>query len=98
MIRKLPALYDEPFGDSSQIPTFLVSQLARRAVTVSLSGDGGDELFAGYSRFAAIEKLRSFDRVPQLVRRAISLAADALPWSAYGKNYLRMISRPSGVE
>jgi len=82
VIPQLPSLYCEPFADASQIPTFLVSQLARREVTVALSGDARDELFGGYERYRWAQRVAA---VPLALRRTASAALTALPaeiWSA----------------
>ena len=80
VIPRLPAMYDEPFADSSEIPTFLVSQLARQHVTVSLSGDGGDEVFGGYNRHLWSERIWNAVRwVPRGVRGLVSAAMTRVP-------------------
>lgn len=86
IVPTLPQMYDEPFGDSSQIPTSLVARLARRHVTVCLTGDGGDEAFLGYNRHVALAAfLRREARLPRTARWLLAGALDAVPtrtWDA----------------
>ena len=80
VIPSLPLLYDEPFSDSSQIPTYLVSKIAKKQVTVSLSGDGGDELFAGYNRYRFTNRFgRHMGRLPSGLRRSIAKIVKSIP-------------------
>jgi len=86
--------YDEPFADSSAIPTYYVAQITRRHVTVALSGDGGDELFAGYQRYRAVELASWFDRLPAPFRKLVAAEAwQRLPASARQRSLVRKFKR-----
>ncbi|TWU01284.1 asparagine synthase (glutamine-hydrolyzing) [Stieleria varia] len=72
LLDKLVWLFDEPFADSSAVPTYYLSQMTQQHVKVALTGDGGDELFAGYDRYRTVDRLGNFDRLPSPLRAAIT--------------------------
>jgi asparagine synthase (glutamine-hydrolysing) len=88
---------DEPFGDASAIPTYMVSKLAAQHVKVVLSGDGGDELFAGYDRYLVETRERRRERLPRGLRRMVGWLARQAPEGMKGRNFLRHLAL-DGVE
>ena len=92
IVEDLTWYLDEPFGDTSAIPTFMVSQLAAQHVKVVLTGDGGDEVFAGYDRYLVEARERAFDRVPRPLRQLAGSVGNALPDGATGKRFLQHVA------
>jgi len=92
IIEDLAWYLDEPFGDSSAIPTYMVSKLASEHVTVVLSGDGGDELFAGYDRYLVERVERKRAEIPAFVRQAAGLIGRAMREGMKGRNFLRHLA------
>jgi len=99
VIPELSLIYDEPFSDSSQIPTYLISKLTRQFVTVALSGDGGDELFAGYNRYSWAKKIwKKVSWAPKIVRHTLAANIGRIPprkWEAILGSILPGNIRPS---
>ena len=94
-VEQLTASLEEPFGDSSMLPTYYVSRLARQHVTVALSGDGGDEIFAGYDRYAIHQRRQKFQRIPAWAWRFYrSQVYPRLPGNLHGKKFSWNVSLP----
>ncbi|MDI6752071.1 MAG: asparagine synthase (glutamine-hydrolyzing) [bacterium] len=85
--------YDEPYADSSCIPTYYLSQMTRQKVIVALNGDGGDETFAGYERYVAYKLTSCYEKVPKFIRDGISASLKAFPESSSRQNFIRKAKR-----
>jgi asparagine synthase (glutamine-hydrolysing) len=97
-LRELPLIHDEPFADASQIPTFLVSRLARGQVTVALSGDGGDEVFGGYNRHVYAPRVfRHMRRIPARLRRLASRGLLGVPPATWDAVHRQLRERTWGT-
>jgi asparagine synthase (glutamine-hydrolysing) len=92
IVEDLTWYLDEPFGDTSAIPTYMVSKLASEHVKVVLSGDGGDELFAGYDKYVVEGRERRFDRIPRSLRRVAGAVGRAMPEGMTGRRFLRHLA------
>jgi asparagine synthase (glutamine-hydrolysing) len=92
VVEDLTWYLDEPFGDTSAIPTYMVSKLAAEHVKVVLSGDGGDELFGGYDKYLVEQSERRFDRVPAGIRRLAGAAGNAMPDGMRGRRFLQHLA------
>jgi asparagine synthase (glutamine-hydrolysing) len=92
MVEDLAWYLDEPFGDTSAIPTYMVSKLAAEHVKVVLTGDGGDELFAGYDKYVVEGRERAYDRVPASIRKVVGAIGEAMPEGMRGRRFLRHLA------
>lgn len=97
LLDRLARQFDEPFADSSLLPTFMVSEAIRKHVTVALSGDGGDELFAGYGFYDQLMHATWIEKIPLPIRQLVSAAQKMLPLGTRGKNFLRRLPY-NGIE
>lgn len=97
LLDQLARQFDEPFADSSLLPTFMVSEAIRKHVTVALSGDGGDELFAGYGFYDQFMKMNWMESIPRPIRQIASYSQKMMPLGTRGKNFLRRLPY-NGIE